>query len=59
MLQKNSSSSFSQPRLCKKWKNPLQEMDEFAHKMEDSTMKEKTLIPEQNNPSLMRRKTKI
>jgi hypothetical protein len=46
---KKKSSSFSQPKLCKKWKNPLQEMDEFAHKMEDSTM----IVPKQNNPSLM------
>jgi hypothetical protein len=35
----------SQPRLCRKRKNPLQEMDEFSYKMEISTMKHKTPIP--------------
>jgi hypothetical protein len=30
-------------------------MDEFAHKMEDSTM----IVPKQNNPSLMWWETKI
>jgi hypothetical protein len=45
-VSKKKIFSFSQPRLCKKWKTPLQKMDEFAHKMEDSTMKEKTLITE-------------
>jgi hypothetical protein len=48
ILQKGCFRNFlfflSQPRLCRIWKNPLQEMDEFAHKMEDSTMKHKTLI---------------
>jgi aspartate/tyrosine/aromatic aminotransferase len=49
----------SQPRLCKKWKNPLQEMDESTHKMEDSTMKQKTLILEQDNLSFIQQETKI
>jgi len=49
----------SQPRLCKKWKNPLEEMDESAHKMEDSTMKQKTAILKHNNPSLIQQETKI
>jgi len=34
-------------------------MDEFTHKMEDSTMKQKIPIPEHHNPSLMQQETKI
>jgi hypothetical protein len=34
-------------------------MDEFTHKMEDSTMKQKTPILEHHNPSLMQQETKI
>ncbi len=34
-------------------------MDEFTHKMEDSTMKQKTPIPKHHNPSFMQQETKI
>ncbi len=34
-------------------------MDESTHKMEDSTMKQKTLILEQDNLSFIQQETKI
>jgi len=34
-------------------------MDEFTHKMEDSTIKQKIPIPEHHNPSLIQQETKI
>ncbi len=36
---------FHNQDCVKKWKNPLQEMDEFSHKMENPTIKHKTPIP--------------
>ncbi len=37
----------------------LKIMDEFTHKIEDSTMTQKTPIPKRHNLSLMQQETKI
>ncbi len=50
---------FFAAKIVQKMEKPTPRMDEFTHKMEDSTMKHKTPILEQNNLSFMGWETKI